>query len=360
MVENQGYPCEEHKVTTEDGYVLSVQRIPSGQSGEAGKSQPPVLLQHGLLMDGMMWLLNTPEQSLPFILADNGFDVWLASSRGTRYSSKHVSLSLNDSAYWDWSWDELMAYDLPATFQYVHDQTEQNLHYVGHSLGTLIALASFSRGQLIDILRSAALLSPIAYVGQMTSPLARNAADNFLAEALYWLGLYEFIPRGAPVVKLLTSVCQKPEVVCTNFLTSFTGQNCCLNSSLVEVFLDYEPQPTSTKNIIHMSQMIRNGNITMYDYGDMKLNMQRYGQPSPPVYNMTCIPNDLPLFLSYGGRDALSDPNDVQLLLDILRDHDREKLVVQYRDNYGHADYVMGFNAKQAVYDPLMTFFKLQ
>lgn len=31
-------------------------------------------------------------------------------------------------------------------------------------------------------LRSAALLSPIAYVGQMTSPLAKNAADNFLAE----------------------------------------------------------------------------------------------------------------------------------------------------------------------------------
>jgi hypothetical protein len=35
--------------------------------------------------------------------------------------------------YWDWTWDELAAYDLPATFQYVHDQTGQNLHYVGHS-----------------------------------------------------------------------------------------------------------------------------------------------------------------------------------------------------------------------------------
>lgn len=26
-----------------------------------------------------------------------------------------------------------MAYDLPATLQYVHDQTGQKLHYVGHS-----------------------------------------------------------------------------------------------------------------------------------------------------------------------------------------------------------------------------------
>lgn len=37
-------------------------------------------------------------------------------------------------AYWEWSWDELAAYDLPAAVQYVNDQTGQKLHYVGHSL----------------------------------------------------------------------------------------------------------------------------------------------------------------------------------------------------------------------------------
>lgn len=50
------------------------------------------------------------------------------------------------------------------------------------SQGTLIALSAFSKGQLVGMLRSAALLSPIAYVGQVTSPLATNAADSFLAE----------------------------------------------------------------------------------------------------------------------------------------------------------------------------------
>jgi hypothetical protein len=45
--------------------------------------------------------------------------------------------------YWDWTWDELAAYDLPATFQYVHDQTGQNLHYVGHSqVNTALCLLS--------------------------------------------------------------------------------------------------------------------------------------------------------------------------------------------------------------------------
>ena len=106
--------------------------------------------------------------------------------------------------------------------------------------------------------------------------------------------------------------------------------------------------------------VVRNGNIAMFDYDDKDENKKHYGQPTPPAYNMTKIPNDLPLFLSYGGQDMLSDVNDVQVLLGSLKDHDGNKLVVQYIDDYAHADFVMAVNAKQVVYDPLMAFFKLQ
>uniref|UniRef100_A0A2N9IB70 Uncharacterized protein n=1 Tax=Fagus sylvatica TaxID=28930 RepID=A0A2N9IB70_FAGSY len=106
--------------------------------------------------------------------------------------------------------------------------------------------------------------------------------------------------------------------------------------------------------------MIREGNIAMYDYNDEDENRKHYGQSTPSVYNMTSIPNDLPLFLNYGGAAALSDVKDVQLLLDSLKDHDGDKLVVQYRDDDAHADYVMGQTTKQVVQDPLMAFFRLQ
>ena len=36
-------------------------------------------------------------------------------------------------AYWDWSWDELVASDFPATIEYVHHLTGQKMHYIGHS-----------------------------------------------------------------------------------------------------------------------------------------------------------------------------------------------------------------------------------
>ncbi|XP_054799171.1 triacylglycerol lipase 2-like isoform X3 [Prosopis cineraria] len=360
MVNTQGYACEEHLVTTRDGYILSMQRIPVGQSGGSQRNRPPVLLQHGLFMDGITWLLLPPSRSLAFLLADNGFDVWLSNTRGTKYSRQHSSLATNGSAYWNWSWDELVAYDLPATIQYVHHLTRQKLHYIGHSQGTLIALAAFSKFKLSNMLSSAALLSPIAYVNQMTSPLARNAAENFIAESLYKLGVFEFNLRGDAVIKFLEDLCKKPAIDCTNLLTSFTGPNCCVNPSIVNIFLEHEPQSTATKNTVHLSQMIRQGTIAMYDYENKVENIKHYGQPLPPVYDISRIPNDLPLFISYGGADALSDVRDVRRLLEILDGHHDDKLVVQYRDDYAHADYVMGQNAKQDIYDPLISFFKLQ
>ncbi|KAK7393824.1 hypothetical protein VNO78_22388 [Psophocarpus tetragonolobus] len=194
MVETQGYTCEEHLVETKDGYVLSLQRLPSGRSGNKA-SKPPVLIQHGLFCDATIWL-NSPDESLGFILADNGYDVWIGNTRGTKYSRGHRSLHPSDSAYWDWSWNELANYDLPAFVNFVYNQTGQRLHYTGHSLGTLIALAAFSQGQVLGMLRSAALLSPIAHMHQVTSPIAKVLANTFIVESLRLLGIHEFIPHG--------------------------------------------------------------------------------------------------------------------------------------------------------------------
>ena len=97
----------------------------------------------------------------------------------------------------------------------------------------------------------------------------------------------------------------------------------------------------------------------MFNYGDESENWRHYGQRNPPTYNMTSIPNDLPLFLAYGGKDTLSDVNDVQVLLKNLKDHDGDKLVLLFREDYAHVDFVFGVNANQVVYNPLIAFFKI-
>jgi hypothetical protein len=43
------YPIENHFVTTQDGYILQMQRIPYGLQSGPSPNRRPILLQHGLL-----------------------------------------------------------------------------------------------------------------------------------------------------------------------------------------------------------------------------------------------------------------------------------------------------------------------
>lgn len=97
----------------------------------------------------------------------------------------------------------------------------------------------------------------------------------------------------------------------------------------------------------------------MYDYGNAVDNEKRYGQPTPPEYDITSIPTSLPQLLSYGGKDLLADLKDVGTLIDKLSYRDPRKLVLQYRGYYSHLDFIYGVNAKQVVYNSVLAFFKL-
>ncbi|XP_010524257.1 PREDICTED: triacylglycerol lipase 2 isoform X2 [Tarenaya hassleriana] len=355
-----GYICQEHEVTTRDGYILNMQRIPEGRVSNGKTTRQPVLIQHGVLVDGMTWLLNPAEQNLPLILAEEGFDVWIANTRGTRFSRRHNFLNPDEPTYWNWSWDELVTYDLPAFFDYVHSKTSQKIHYVGHSLGTLIALGALSEGRQVDKLRSVAMLSPIAYLDHMTTPLGDLAAKAFLGEFTTLLGVSEFNPKGEPVGSFLKSLCSRSGVDCYDLLSALTGKNCCLNASTVELFIKNEPQSTSTKNMVHLAQTVRDKVIAKYNYGRADYNLMHYGEVRPPAYNISAIPHDLPLFFSYGGSDSLSDVRDVELLLDSFKFHDINKISVQFVKDYAHADFIMGVNAKDIVYNQVVSFFKRQ
>lgn len=106
-------------------------------------------------------------------------------------------------------------------------------------------------------------------------------------------------------------------------------------------------------------EVIRTGTVSKYDNVNINENMKQYNQAIPPAYDFSKIPKDLPLFMSYGKNDYLSDVKDVEILLDKMKDHDKDKLVVQYVDNYAHMDFVMGNNTKQVVFDRVTAFIAL-
>ncbi|EFJ28803.1 hypothetical protein SELMODRAFT_92150 [Selaginella moellendorffii] len=342
-----GYPCQEFKVTTPDGYILRVHRIPHGVAGVSSPSPKPVFLQHGVLQGGDDWVFYPPRNSFGFVLADEGFDVWIGNLRGTHWSRQHVSYSSGDKAYWDWTWDEHALYDLPAMLNLVHENTGSELYYVGHSQGTLIALAAFSESKLMNVVRAAVLLSPIAYLKGMTSTLSRLAALLYMDQVRF------FFSRFFHLLVLVTgNSC--------NFLKSlhdfafWTGRNCCFNASLTSYYRQFEPQGSSTKNLVHLAQMVRTGLFAKFDYGSSLGNIRAYSQVVPPTYEPANIPKSFPVFLVYGGKDTLSTPQGVQELA--------KRLVCTqqtlFLPNYAHADFVVGTRARQDVFDPVIKFIK--
>ncbi|KAM0726715.1 Lipase lipl-3 [Formica fusca] len=62
IIKRAGYPAEAHVVTTEDGYLLTLHRIPGG------KGSLPVLLQHGFLSSSADWVMLGKGKALGTIL----------------------------------------------------------------------------------------------------------------------------------------------------------------------------------------------------------------------------------------------------------------------------------------------------
>ncbi|KAJ1397040.1 AB-hydrolase lipase domain [Sesbania bispinosa] len=51
-VTTHGYQCQEIEVTTKDGYILTLQRIPEGRTSKVSgnEAKEPVILQHGVMV----------------------------------------------------------------------------------------------------------------------------------------------------------------------------------------------------------------------------------------------------------------------------------------------------------------------
>lgn len=87
-----GYPLEIHKATTEDGYILELHRIPHGLNNTKSNNKSVALFMPGLFCTSGVYFIHGHDKSLPFILANLDYDVWVVNWRGSTFSRKHVKL----------------------------------------------------------------------------------------------------------------------------------------------------------------------------------------------------------------------------------------------------------------------------
>lgn len=328
MIKSRGFKVQRHFVITLDGYVLQHHRIVNPIK-KSRRNKPPVILAHGLMSSSNLWVMGNPggcindslipvTSNLGFALAQRGFDVWLMNVRGNYYTTRHIRLNPHKPKFWDFSFDEFIKYDLPSTIDYVIAKTKsKTVQYVGHSQGTLIMFGLLSTQPKYNALvKPYIALSPAAFFSHETSVL-RPLVIAFREYALYKTG-----PgfRDSFFRTYLSKLCTNGlGVACAAAWWAILGGTSSgqLNTSRIHVYSGVDSIETSNKNMAHYGNLQYSNKFEMFDYGPAG-NMVKYGQFSPPIYNLSMITNPYIAMIS-GYADRASDPIDVQILKDNLK-----------------------------------------
>eukprot|EP00890_Picochlorum_soloecismus_P005702 jgi/Picsp_1/6132/NSC_03486-R1_carboxylic ester hydrolase len=417
LVRRAGYDIETHFVETRDGYVLGVFRIPQGHKEErraftarhtfrnrlksfflnniispwlhttppiqdCGSKRPKVLLQHGLLDSSATWVVNTRRQSLGFLLADAGYDVWMANSRGNAFSRNHTGFLPTSKIFWDFTFDDMAKYDLPAVIDYILasdgdgdrvgcDPTKKYKEKVGliaHSQGTTLSFAAFSSNrELRDKVSLFIALAPAVYMKYVESIPLKLLAALRADTMIHILGGNEFLPSRQDMSNLFGEFCAVTPQACVSIITAICGfseQN--VDAGKLPVYLSYAPSGTSVKNMMHWGQLVRRASesdvqtFAMFDYGEecetasgqrRDCNQREYGLEQPPEYDLTQLDGP-PVAIFNGLQDKLADSVDVQALLNVLP----EDVLVYHKNivGYEHIDFTWAGNAHSFVYSHVL------
>uniref|UniRef100_A0AC34R737 Lipase n=1 Tax=Panagrolaimus sp. JU765 TaxID=591449 RepID=A0AC34R737_9BILA len=352
LVAYYGYPIETITTETPDGYFLVLHRIPFGKNATMTDERRPVIfLQHGLFGSSADWSTNVPAQSAAYVFADAGFDVWMGNVRGNVYSEKHRSFSRFSTKFWNFTFDDHAAIDLPVMVQTILNITkEDSLYYVGHSQGTAIMFAQGSENQpfaeKISAFFALAPVTTVAHIrgtaimfaqGSENQPFAEKISAFFalapvttvahirglmafigarfgskMGKIIEIFGAYDFLPSGFFEKLFAYVICGEKwfkNPLCSNLLFQIAGPDSKdINMTRVMIYMDHTPAGSSTKNVVHWAQMVASGKFCKYDYGTK--NQEFYGQPTAPEYNISKL--RIPTYLYYSADDWLADPLDVE------------------------------------------------
>lgn len=134
------------------------------------------MLQHGLMASSDTWIANKDELAPAFRLAREGFDVWLGNNRGNKFSRHHRSINpdRNPSKFFDFSFEDLANYDVPAQINKVIQVTGRpTISYVGHSQGTSQMFAALAKNKdfISNRINFFGALAPIAKMQHVKQPI---------------------------------------------------------------------------------------------------------------------------------------------------------------------------------------------
>mmetsp|Transcript_4632 Transcript_4632/g.8089 ORF Transcript_4632/g.8089 Transcript_4632/m.8089 type:complete len:450 (-) Transcript_4632:28-1377(-) len=345
-----GFLPEEHVVYTSDGYILSLFRVVSRTTKANQRnefhSQMPVLLMHGLLECCEVWLCRSSNDSLAYVLCEQGFDVWVGNVRGSKYGFKHRTLHSGSKEFWNFSMDEMISLDLPAMIEYILKTTNRKrLHYIGFSQGSALGFAGFSTNhELAEKISLFIALAPSTRVNGLRIGLINtlvhvdpNLVFLFFGRRvlLRWVIFWRMVLPPELFVKALD--------YSTHLLFGWTMKNIAPEEK--DVLYSHLYSYGSVKVMVHWFQVMVTGRFQMFDdqNGGSYSQRRKYRGHQPPQYPLHQI--KVPVALFCGGSDFLPD---TKWLLHELNNNN--PVHVHIEPSYEHLDFQFARNASSLIY----------
>lgn len=240
------------------------------------------------------WVANDGDMAPAFTLARLGYDVWLGNNRGNGYSEQHLKHDphTNGREYYDYDFEELGKYDLPAQIDMVLKKTGvPSLTYVGHSQGTTQLFYALVKDEPYykDRINLFIAFAPILRLG--------HQYDENLTAVANWSGatintlhtIHQFGVMTKGWKDFGHKICEMVPAAC-ELGPTFIQADSEYNGYEAELGLASKlPQAASWKQIHHYLQLIHSGEFKEYDFEKASENMAHYGSEQPPVIDVSTL-----------------------------------------------------------------------
>jgi len=316
---------EIHYVRTADGWSIALHRV---KPRKKVKGLSPVILCHGLGANHFNLDLNE-RYSVAAMLAENGYDCFLIDLRSIGDSARQ---RLFANGKWDVCFDDFVFKDIPAAIDYVLDLCNaKKVHWVGHSMGGMVAYA-FSQFDTVKKVRSVlAIASPGDW-----KPLR---------------------PTFAPVL-FLSPVLRLFPVIHNSLFTKFSAP-----------LVPYDKKSPLTRAIYIRENMdpevLRSAAVNLVDNLPTKLLMQFAGWMklngffSNEGYNYKTNMGKItvPFCFFTGESDFFAPYEGVRNVFEAISSKDKRHIHFSKRNgtqDYGHGDIVLGKSAPMEVFPQVL------
>ncbi|EGG13630.1 AB-hydrolase associated lipase region containing protein [Cavenderia fasciculata] len=359
IIEQAGYPYEQYHVTTEDGYILLLERIPNP------KSKNILYLQHGVFDNSFAWVANGPTQSLAFAAHDLGYDVFLGNLRGNG-ERLHTENNISTKQYWDFSINEHAFLDIPSFIQVIRQvkikelskfndivsPDDINISAVAHSMGAACILMYIVMMGILKKnhhLSRAILLSPAGY--HRKAPKICDILGPLINVWLWFCPMHVFKFPSDTIRVIIAKIYH--DVISntpTKDLMVYLGSRFLLggdtkNHPLEKIHnLAYNTfSGTSVKLYKHFWQMRKARKFQAYDYGSKQKNINVYGTPDPLNFLDHYDVINIPIHFVMGLKDNLIEPENIIKHYETLKKYHPELSFLKASKS-GHIEFTLGLD----------------